>query len=475
MASRLRLRRPDRAPAVPTPPRDKPNIEKVHFLPFLCTDKTISGYWIFTISEWFTIFLTLILSALLRFPKLSHPSYNLFDETHFGGFVSDYIRGICFFDIHPPLGKLILYGTARLIRYDGSYNFSKHGARYTSDFYVPLRATPALFSTLIAPLLTGALILNRVPLSAAFLGGFLLTTDFTAITQCRLILTDGFLYFFVALTIFLVAVFERRPSIVTLLLQAIAAGCALSVKFTGACVLELIAVSHLKMLFGRRKWFLRLVLRGVVVASVCTLLLFWLVSVHLSLMPKKGFGDQYMSPNFRTLPRWLQILLLLKAMYTYNSRLGFSHPYQSKWWQWPIWVASPTLVDSMPVGWDRIRIMCIFNNPVAAFGSLAGAICGMIVGEWQYALGYIAAYGPLALVGRCMWTYHYEIPLMFGVLALCQVIGKLNTGPRRAIALFIGISALVELALWAPWVYDIPMQRKWHRNFVLWEKLKGVA
>jgi dolichyl-phosphate-mannose--protein O-mannosyl transferase len=79
------------------------------------------------------------------------PPHIIFDETHFGGFVSDYLRGICFFDIHPPLGKLILYAAARFTGYDGSYNFSQFAAPYTTDFYIPLRATPAVFSSLIAP------------------------------------------------------------------------------------------------------------------------------------------------------------------------------------------------------------------------------------------------------------------------------------------------------------------------------------
>ncbi len=31
----------------------------------------------------------------------------VFDEVHFGKFISGYIRGTYFFDIHPPAGKLL--------------------------------------------------------------------------------------------------------------------------------------------------------------------------------------------------------------------------------------------------------------------------------------------------------------------------------------------------------------------------------
>jgi len=43
-----------------------------------------------------------------------------FDELHYGKYVSLYIRGIFFFDPHPPLGKQLI--TASVALADPAYN-----------------------------------------------------------------------------------------------------------------------------------------------------------------------------------------------------------------------------------------------------------------------------------------------------------------------------------------------------------------
>ena len=69
---------------------------------------------------------TLFLLALLsRFALLNHPRQVVWDEFHFGKFVDGHINGEYFFDIHPPLGKLLLALSAWLGGYDGSQGWSR--------------------------------------------------------------------------------------------------------------------------------------------------------------------------------------------------------------------------------------------------------------------------------------------------------------------------------------------------------------
>jgi dolichyl-phosphate-mannose--protein O-mannosyl transferase len=76
-------------------------------------------------------------------------------------------------------------------------------------FYIALRLSPAICSTLIAPLFTSALLLSGCPTGPSFLGSFLMSTEFISILQGRMVLTDRILYFFVALMISFVALVER--------------------------------------------------------------------------------------------------------------------------------------------------------------------------------------------------------------------------------------------------------------------------
>ncbi|MFN7088533.1 MAG: phospholipid carrier-dependent glycosyltransferase [Candidatus Paceibacteria bacterium] len=50
----------------------------------------------------------LSLGLITRFLFIWNPPEVVFDEVHFGKFLYAYFTGEYYFDIHPPLGKLIL-------------------------------------------------------------------------------------------------------------------------------------------------------------------------------------------------------------------------------------------------------------------------------------------------------------------------------------------------------------------------------
>lgn len=417
-----------------------------------------------------------IVSFSTHLPKISHPSVVVFDETHFGGFVSDYARGVCYFDIHPPLAKLMLFGVAKAIGYKGDFNFSNTDTSYyegnykDKNFFIYLRLLPAICSSLVGPMLTAALMIAKYDWFIAILPGLLFSFDFISITQGRLILTDGILYFFVALTILATSLMEKKKRLGYLFLQAFAAGCTISIKFTGCSVLVYIAFSHFKLLFGKKRWFYKLVLRGIIIFITCVTILFTTVAIHLKLMPKKGYGDLYMEANFRKLPMLKRVIKLIIAMYTYNRDLRFTHPYQSYWYQWPFSISQPILLYL-----TNDETLYLFNNPIAALVSFAGFILSIAVSiicnlklQYTYSLGYLFSYFPFILIARCTFVYHYEIPLIFGLMCFSHFLKHIDKKKSLIITFVVLFAAILAYVFWFKWIYAIPASKSYNQSRMFW-------
>lgn len=80
-----------------------------------------------------------------------------FDEVHFGKFASYYLRGTYFFDVHPPLGKMLLAGVGWLAGYDGGFLFDTIGDSYITHKvpYTAYRSFTAICGALVIPIAYG--------------------------------------------------------------------------------------------------------------------------------------------------------------------------------------------------------------------------------------------------------------------------------------------------------------------------------
>ena len=113
----------------------------------------------------------------LRFYRIAEPRQVVFDEVHFGGFASHYLKGTYFFDVHPPLGKLIIAGIGHFYGYKGTFAFKDIGDAYENDLTVPfvqMRMAMASFSVGAVMFAMGTLVeMGFSPLSLILAGTLL--------------------------------------------------------------------------------------------------------------------------------------------------------------------------------------------------------------------------------------------------------------------------------------------------------------
>ena len=120
---------------------------------------------------------------------------SLFKNLSFDNFTNWYTMSEFFYDIHPPLGKLVMFLFANLSEYDGSIEFSRYYAQSFHNYqYIILRITPAFFSSLRVPLIYLTLRFDSFSSCAAFISSFMIICDTSLLTDQRFILSAGMLH-----------------------------------------------------------------------------------------------------------------------------------------------------------------------------------------------------------------------------------------------------------------------------------------
>uniref|UniRef100_A0A8D0FTA9 Protein O-mannosyl-transferase 2 n=1 Tax=Strix occidentalis caurina TaxID=311401 RepID=A0A8D0FTA9_STROC len=140
--------------------------------------------------------LVTLLSFASRFYRLPEPPHVCWDETHFGKMGSYYINRTFFFDVHPPLGKMLIGLAGYLSGYDGTFPFQKPGDRYEQHNYMGMRGFCAFLGSCLVPFAYLTVLELSKSLPAALLTAFILIFDTGCITLSQYILLDPILMFF---------------------------------------------------------------------------------------------------------------------------------------------------------------------------------------------------------------------------------------------------------------------------------------
>ncbi|MDP3792542.1 MAG: phospholipid carrier-dependent glycosyltransferase [bacterium] len=435
--------------------------------------------------KWYIIIL-LALGLLTRFIFFGHPNETVFDEVHFGKFISGYYTQEYFFDIHPPAGKLAIAGFAKLFNFKPGFAFTDIGNKYPDNQHLILRFLPSLAGALLPVVIYLLLIEMGINRLASFFGGLLIVFENALLTQSHYILLDSFLllFGFSALLFYFKSQKPWAPSHIMRwcpwFLFGFFSGLALSIKWTGLGFLALpLLIEFVKIVKEKDfKKFLTILLPPVAIALLVYSVIFL---AHLIILDKSGPGDAFMSqgfqktlagnqyannPNIKESNLFQKFTELNFEMYKANQRLGAHHSYSSSWYSWPLM--------TRPIYYwvkDNQRIYLI-GNPIIWWASTVAVILLLLqiaTSKWQKVkqfnlnnspptflmAGYMINLLPFIGVKRIMFLYHYFTAYIFAIMALVWLISQTKNSEKIFRVLIV--AAIASFIFFAPLSYGLEL------------------
>merc|ERR1719323_2149284 len=270
--------------------------------------KSSGGTW------WVGFGVCLLMTMWTRLHKVSQPAWVCWDETHFGKMASWYINRTFFFDVHPPLGKMMIAAMGYTSGYNGTHAFEKPGDLYEDHPFLGMRGGCTLLGCAVVPFCFLAVWNFTNSLTASFLAGWFLIFDIGVLILNRYILLDPILLFFISGSFFAMSQFRtiQEPFssswwIWLTVTGAMLAG-AISVKFVGLFIVLYVGIFTIGQLWtilgDLSKPFLYTVkhfaARALCLIIVPITLYITIFYIHLTVLSKSGTGDGFYSSLFQS-------------------------------------------------------------------------------------------------------------------------------------------------------------------------------
>lgn len=273
-------------------------------------------------SDWEMLGGLTLVALFVRLFRIYQPTSVVFDEVHFGGFASKYIKGKFFMDVHPPLAKMLITLAGWLAGFDGNFDFKDIGKDYLEPRvpYVAMRLLPAICGVLSVPTMFLTLKAAGCRTTTASLGAALVIFENSLVTQSRLILLDSPLVIFTALTALSWTCFTNQNELgpryafkpswwFWLAATGLTLGATVSVKWVGLFTIAWIGsltALQLWVLLGDtrnvtpRVWFKHLFARIFCLIVIPVAFYMAMFAIHFVCLVNPGDGDGFMSSEFQS-------------------------------------------------------------------------------------------------------------------------------------------------------------------------------
>jgi len=224
-----------------------------------------------------------------------------------------------------------------------------------------------------------------------------------------------------------------RDRTIALGASACFAGCALSVKWTGASALGVVLAAWFIDALMRRPPFRRFAVEGALLVAIPLVIYVGSFAIHFRLLDHSSADELFMSPLFGQsligssdynptvhIRLWRELRDVHHAIRVGNESLEHArHIGASRWYTWPIMKHPMGLWEPTPEPPGQRGMIVLVGNPLVWWGGLAGVLLGVVgfvvrrnrfVGhEFGFLLLLGAAllnFVPFAAIRRLMYIYH---------------------------------------------------------------------
>ncbi|KAK0182106.1 hypothetical protein PV327_000275 [Microctonus hyperodae] len=268
------------------------------------------------INWWILFGVIVILTIGTRFYNVTEPQHVCWDETHFGKMGSWYINRTFFFDVHPPLGKMLIALSGYLTGYDGTFPFEKPGDKFGDTKYAGMRIFCTFLGATIVPLAFLTVWDLTKSARASALAAMFILFDVGLLTLNRYILLDPILLcFMMSSTWGMARVGSLKDKAFThawwgwLIFTGVSLACTIGVKFVGLFVVLLVGFFTIHELWrelGELSKPVVNVIKHLLARVLCLIILpiilyMGFFYIHLIVLNKSGSGDGFYSSEFQSL------------------------------------------------------------------------------------------------------------------------------------------------------------------------------